>query len=297
MDERERTNPVSLPTPATSGDEERRLTAPNFDARSIRRARPAVPLSTADERRPAGLTWVVVALVAGMLGGLLGLGFLSFYQNRQNPAARAGEAAPATQAQQPSTQAVSPASAGVSQSADGGAQQQQPAPVAGHDAPAPAPPASEAQSLKTAAPVESDARAGVAEATRPAPAGGAEDAELRGALAAWLAATNARDIERQMDFYDARMSAFYLTRDAPREAVRAEKAGVFARASAVDVRASEPEIRLSPDGRAATMRFRKQYRIETAGGGRSGAVLQELRWRRTPDGWKITSERDLRVLN
>jgi hypothetical protein len=40
------------------------------------------------------------------------------------------------------------------------------------------------------------------------------------------------------------------------------------------------------------MRFRKRYRI----GARGGEVLQELRWRRTPSGWKIVGERDLRVL-
>ena len=99
-----------------------------------------------------------------------------------------------------------------------------------------------------------------------------------------------------MQFYGPSLDAFYLSRNASREAVRAEKARLFAAASAVDVRASSaPEIRLGPDGRTAVMRFRKRYQIGGAEG-RSGEVLQELRWRRTPGGWKIVGERDLRVI-
>jgi len=126
---------------------------------------------------------------------------------------------------------------------------------------------------------------------------GEESAQLRGALDAWVAATNARDIERQMEFYDSRVGVYYLSRNASRAAVRAEKSNAFAHASAVDVRAGEPQISLGPDGRTATMRFRKQYAIEGAGMERRGAVLQELRWRRTPAGWKIIGERDLRIVD
>ena len=45
------------------------------------------------------------------------------------------------------------------------------------------------------------------------------------------------------------------------------------------------------------MRFRKKYAIEGGGEDRHGEVLQELRWERTDDGWKIVSERDLRVID
>jgi ketosteroid isomerase-like protein len=128
-------------------------------------------------------------------------------------------------------------------------------------------------------------------------AGGKNVNELRAALGGWIDATNARDIDRQMNFYDAKLDAFYLSRAASREAVREEKARVFSRASTVEVRADEPQIELSADGQTATMRFRKQFNIEGGGGDKRGAVLQELRWRRTSAGWKITSERDLRVVN
>jgi ketosteroid isomerase-like protein len=128
-------------------------------------------------------------------------------------------------------------------------------------------------------------------------AGADETQELRAAFGEWITATNARDIDRQMKFYEPRIGAYYLSRNASREAVRAEKEHVFARASAVDVRAGDPEITLSPDGQTAAMRFRKDYTIAGDGLDKRGAVIQELRWRRTPKGWRITSERDLRVVN
>jgi ketosteroid isomerase-like protein len=119
---------------------------------------------------------------------------------------------------------------------------------------------------------------------------------LRGELSAWIAATNARDIKRQMTFYMPRVRAFYLARDVSREAVRAEKARVFARTDTVDVRAAEPEIIFRDAGRTAIMRFRKQYVIGGGPRSRRGEVIQELRWQQTGGGWKIFSERDVKVI-
>lgn len=119
---------------------------------------------------------------------------------------------------------------------------------------------------------------------------------LRRALEDWIAATNARDIERQMSFYPPVLRAFYLTRNAPRAAVRAEKVRVFQSARTIDVRAAAPELIIQDAGRAAVMRFRKSYVIAGGGQNRSGEVVQELRWQLTPDGWKIFSERDVRVI-
>ncbi|HJR09322.1 MAG TPA: hypothetical protein VJ842_18830 [Pyrinomonadaceae bacterium] len=119
---------------------------------------------------------------------------------------------------------------------------------------------------------------------------------LRRALEEWIAATNARDIERQMSFYPPVLRAFYLTRNAPRAAVRAEKERVFRNARTIDVRAAAPELIFQEAGRAAVMRFRKRYVIEGGGQNRSGEVVQELRWQLTHDGWKIYSERDVRVI-
>jgi hypothetical protein len=137
--------------------------------------------------------------------------------------------------------------------------------------------------------------AGGARITAAASMRAAADA-LTGALDEWIVATNARDIARQMDFYMPRLEAFYLARNVTRDFVRAEKRRTFAAADLIDIRAAEPEIIFRDGGRTAVMRFRKQYRIEGGPRNRRGEVVQELRWRRTPAGWKITSERDIRVI-
>jgi ketosteroid isomerase-like protein len=131
----------------------------------------------------------------------------------------------------------------------------------------------------------------------PAPRGVERDATaLRRALDDWLAATNERDIARQMNFYPPVVTAFYLQRNVTRAAVRAEKERIFQSARSVDVRADAPELIFQDGGRAAVMRFRKSYAIEGGGQNRRGQVVQELRWRLTPQGWKIFSERDVRVI-
>ena len=121
-------------------------------------------------------------------------------------------------------------------------------------------------------------------------------AELRAALTDWLDATNRRDIDGQMGYYMPELKAYYLSRNTPQRAVRAEKNKVFAAARSVDIRAREPEIIFQDADRVAVMRFVKEYRVAGRSSVKSGAVVQELRWRRTADGWRIFSERDVRVL-
>jgi hypothetical protein len=139
-------------------------------------------------------------------------------------------------------------------------------------------------------------------ARRPAPesasaSGSTSSADvLRGALNEWISATNSRDIEKQMSFYLPRLKAYYLTRNISRDFVREEKARVFERASVIDIRAEEPEIIFQDGGRTAIMRYRKKYRIENGRQSRRGEVIQELRWQRAGEEWRIFSERDIRVL-
>jgi len=120
--------------------------------------------------------------------------------------------------------------------------------------------------------------------------------ELRNALNEWIRATNDRDIEKQMLFYVPRLKAYYLSRNTPRTFVREEKARVFAAASSIDIQAEEPEIIFQDGGRTAVMRYRKKYRIVNGRHSRRGEVIQELRWQRVGDEWRIFSERDIRVL-
>ncbi|MEO8432445.1 MAG: hypothetical protein ABI592_13115 [Acidobacteriota bacterium] len=141
------------------------------------------------------------------------------------------------------------------------------------------------------APAPSPPRTAAAAAS---PAAG--DAALRDALAAWLASTNSHDLSGQMRFYMPRLSTFYLERSVSRDTVRRVKSQLFA-LGPVSVHAGEPQITLTEDGRAATMRFRKSYVLGGPNGERRGAVLQELRWVMTGEGWKIISERDAKVLD
>jgi ketosteroid isomerase-like protein len=119
---------------------------------------------------------------------------------------------------------------------------------------------------------------------------------LRRQFASWLDATNRRDIEAQMRYYMPQMKAYYLTRNVPQQRVRVEKERVFGVARSVDIRAGEPEIIFQDQGRVAIMRFVKEYRVTERTGTRKGAVVQELRWQRTNNGWRIFSERDVRVI-
>ena len=120
--------------------------------------------------------------------------------------------------------------------------------------------------------------------------------ELRKTLSQWISATNGRDIEKQMSFYMSRLQAFYLTRNVSINAVRTEKNRAFAAARSINIRAAEPEIIFQNNGRQAIMRFRKVYDIQSAANSRRGEVIQELRWQQTNGGWKIFSERDIKVI-
>ena len=115
-------------------------------------------------------------------------------------------------------------------------------------------------------------------------------------FADWLDATNRRDVAGQMRFYMPDMRAYYLARNTPVSTVRQEKQRIFGAARSVDIRAGEPEIVFQNDGRIAVMRFRKEYRVAERSRVRQGIVVQELRWQQTNEGWRIFSERDIRVI-
>ena len=127
----------------------------------------------------------------------------------------------------------------------------------------------------------------------------ADKKALRSALDAWVAATNSRDINRQLSHYAPRLEVFYLARNVSRDEVLSEKKSTAGRAARVSITVGEPEVEFGRDGLTAVMTFRKKYVIESGGKRQSGEVMQELRWSRTkPDKqeWRITGERDLRVI-
>lgn len=127
-------------------------------------------------------------------------------------------------------------------------------------------------------------------------AGSSAAEELRASFDDWISATNARDLRRLVTFYTSEVKAFYLKRDVPRSFVRDERARAFRQARGLEIRAEEPEIIFRDSGSTAIMRFRKRYAAEINGEQRRGEVIQELRWRKTDNGWKIFSERDVKVI-
>jgi ketosteroid isomerase-like protein len=130
----------------------------------------------------------------------------------------------------------------------------------------------------------------------PARSGSSDAAVLSNALEEWLAATNGKNLRKHLSFYMPRLKAFYLARNVPREAVRSERERAFERADLIEVRALAPETIFVEGGRVAIMRFRKKYLTKRGSQKRQGEVIQELRWQRTDQGWKIFSERDVKVL-
>jgi ketosteroid isomerase-like protein len=123
-----------------------------------------------------------------------------------------------------------------------------------------------------------------------------ERAALRSTVDSWLAAHNTRNLSQVTNFYMPHVSAFYRAQNTSRAAVRAEKARLFQESAMSIKRTSEPQITIAQDGSTATMTFRKSYSRGTAAKLESGEVLQEIVWQKTNRGWKIISERDLRVL-
>lgn len=245
---------------------EKTLATPHFNAEAIENARRAVPLAQVKPQRswPTG-TMLIIAILAGLTGGIIGGILPGIYLKK--------DAAQSVQSEQATDSEV------VAE---------------------PGRPPLEQSSVKTtpetSEAVEGSPDALAVDAKSEGAAPEETEATLRGALNDWVAATNARDIDKQMRFYNPVVDSFYRMRNASRDDVRADKARVFERASLIDIRTGTPAIRLSPDGRTAIMLFNKRYAIEGEGVDRRGEVIQELRWQRINGEWRITSERDLRVV-
>jgi uncharacterized protein (TIGR02246 family) len=138
-----------------------------------------------------------------------------------------------------------------------------------------------------------NATARIAEsAAQPTASDQGEEQALRAVLDQWLAATNNRDLDGQMSLYNDKVDTFYRSRNASLDDVREHKAEVYNRASSIDMRAGEPEIKIDEDGQTATMRFRKEWVIKGKSSSR-GRATQELKLVKTEDGWKIAGERNV----
>jgi ketosteroid isomerase-like protein len=267
MKEEGRITSVNSSEKTAAAPSEKTLATPHFNAEAIENARPAVPLAQVKPERswPTG-TMLIIAILAGLTGGIIGGILPGLYLKKDVPQT--------VQSEQTTDSEVVTESGRASQEQN-----------AARTTP---------ETTSEAAQESPDALAVGAKSDGAAPE--ETEATLRGALNDWVAATNARDIDKQMRFYNPVVDSFYRMRNASRDDVRADKARVFERASLVDIRTGTPAIRLSLDGRTAIMLFNKRYAIEGGGMDRRGEVIQELRWQRIDGEWRITSERDLRVV-
>jgi hypothetical protein len=280
-------------------DPERTLVTPRFDEAAVLNAKPAVPLAQIRAQLTSHKIFIVAALLAGLGLGILGsILTVRYLGNPEKQTAINRQAQHQGDLQGNITTPQPKSSTADSQ------QSQEGLPVEEDQSQTPAPPIESSQPLanqpnEQSPGNEEEADQQPEEASSPLldPVTKAVDEQLlRQAFHTWLKATNERDIDRQMSFYNAKMDAYYRTRGLSRNDVHSEKNRVFGRADKISIEADEPTVKISPDGRQATMRFRKRYTIEGESINRNGVVLQELRWQRVNGKWRIVSERDLKVL-
>ena len=118
--------------------------------------------------------------------------------------------------------------------------------------------------------------------------------DIRRALRAWTAAASRNDIDALTAFYPPRVPVYHAWRDVTREEVGAEKRRTLDPSRVAEMDAGRAEITLGADGRTATTRVPKRDMGKGAAD-RGREAIQELRWIRTIDGWKIIGERELEV--
>ena len=279
---------------------ERTAATPHFDAVAVKSARPAVPIARAQGKHSWLMTLIIAAAIAGLAGGIIGSVLTTSFlrpDSAQAPPATAGPETDAPQTEPEAAQDVPPGEQDVlpaappdvsTAPADGAALSDGPVDAVERHV-------SAVNVERQASAANDDGRRGEPALLRSAPPK-EDEAALRAALEEWVTATNERDLGKQMSFYGPTVSAFYRARNASQAVVRADKARAFRNANSINVSVRAPQITIGPDGRSASMRFRKQYAIAGGGEDRSGEVIQELRWRLVDGKWRIVSERDLKVV-
>jgi hypothetical protein len=257
------------------------VASPRFDEEAVRQAKPVVPLSQIIAKRYKPITLITVAVFAGLLGVLIGSLVPVEHQNARTTSKTSTAQSPSVK---PQGDLQTEKGKTVSKSAN-----TQPDLL----------PANQPNQQVTGNP-EEEVYNQPENATPDSPESANQLAEhkqeLLYAFNTWLKAQKTGNVEGQMGFYPPTVTAFYRWRGVAKENVRAEKSRVFGRANVIHIESGEPEIKMSLDGQQATIRFRKQYRIESSDGDRNGEVLQELRWQRRDSKWQIISERDMKVL-
>lgn len=265
-----------------------------FDTDALRQAKPAIPVSRLLAHKPKSGILIIAALLAALLGGILGSYLAIRYMNKQADTETkvAESASPQEQTENSqSDNAIKPSQADKS----GDTTSEPEARTNKQEQPT-----NQTRKEKDKAEKKEPDTHSMQETTAPPDTPiqhtGRENRELQEAFYNWLEANKEGDVNRQMRYYNSKVSAFYRWRDANLSDVRAEKSRVLGHADTIHIEASDPDIAISSDGQQATVRYRKRYRIEGNEINRTGEVLQELRWKRINNQWRIVSERDVKVL-
>lgn len=281
--------PPAVARPVPVREERVFLPAKTEDARraSTGRSVPAPPHPALHRRRSQAP--LIYAGLAALLALALGAWLWGATRQQEEQSAETGAAVPSSSPAPSPTTDVNPAEIQPTPSDTSGAPNTTDAPDTTG--------ASNASPTPTTSPETAVRDAGERPSNQPAerPPAGSEQAALKTALADWVAVTNSQNVAEQMAFYAPVMERYYLRSNFSRRAVREDKTRLAERASLVNVTVGEPEITYDREGRQAVMRFRKKYSIEGSRLSR-GEVVQELKWAKTSDGWKIISERDVRVV-
>jgi predicted lipid-binding transport protein (Tim44 family) len=269
-------------------DPEKTLVSPRFDEEAVSRAKPAVALSQIKAKSSKPGLLIITAIVAGLLGGIFGSVLaVRYLTNRTTPESSVAQSSSLSEAKgtlSTDEGQVPLKSANGNESSSASANQQKES--ENEEAPdnveeSPSQPAQETENSPPPAPEKADQAA--------------QGQELRQAFNTWFEAHKAGDMDKQRAFYSSSVGAFHRWRSAERGDGRAEKNRDLEKALVIQIEAGEPEVKLSPDGQQATIRYRKRYKIEGREGNRDSEVLQELRWQRINSRWRIVSERDLKA--
>jgi len=124
------------------------------------------------------------------------------------------------------------------------------------------------------------------------------EAALKKAIAArlktWQASIEARDLEKHVQHYADQIETYYLTSNADRAVVRADRERAFKQFDTLKMEIINVEINLETTD-AAIVTFDKGWDFKKDAAFSNGLVRQELQMRKIERQWFIVAEKDLQV--
>ena len=121
----------------------------------------------------------------------------------------------------------------------------------------------------------------------------AERERILALMEEWAASLRARDVERNVSFYDDYLDAFYQNPGYTKEDVRANRRKIFNRySSSMNVTLSNIEVSFDPSGESAFIAYDNAYEW-SGSSGLNGKSRNEMVMKKRGDRWLITSEQHI----